>query len=109
VVCTQLLDQTGPCAKNRSRPNPARCNTECAYRLEEAENRKQVDETIGDIVRKIQQAWAKDEFILAEIWEGQLLSHIKRFDDLFAKWQEHPVVMPILQKQHGTSQNALTI
>lgn len=109
VVCTKLLDQTGPCANNRSRPNPARCSTECVYRLEESENRKQVDETIGDIVRKIQQALAKDDFILAEIWEGQLLTHIKRFDDLFVKWQEHPVVMPILQKQRGTSQNALTI
>ena len=109
VICTKLLDQTGPCAKNRSKPNPSRCSTECSYRLEEAENRKQVDETIDDIVRKIQLAWARDDFILAEIWEGQLLAHLKRFDDLFAKWREHPAVMPILQKQNGTTPNVITV
>ena len=109
MICTKLLDQTGPYAKNRSKPNPSRCSTECSYRLEEAENRKQVDETIDDIVRKIQQAWTRDDFILAEIWEVQLLAHIKRFDDLFAKWQNHPAVMPILQKQNGINPNVVTI
>ncbi|WP_395012053.1 hypothetical protein [Undibacterium sp.] len=98
VMCTKLPDQTGPCTKKQSTPNPARCDSQCDYRLEQSENRKQVDETIGDIVFKIKYARARDEFVLAELWEGQLLTHLRRFEDLRLKWSQDSVVNIVLKR-----------
>ncbi|OEZ59015.1 phage integrase family protein [Janthinobacterium sp. HH103] len=99
VICTKLLDQVGPCAKGRSQPNPARCQSDCSFRLEEADNRAQVDETIADIVKKIQRAWAHEDEMLAGVWAGQLVTHVKRFDDLMAKWKTHPIVKTTLNRE----------
>lgn len=99
VMCTKVPEQRGPCTKNQSQPNPSRCSADCRFRLEDAENRQQVDETIADIVNKIESAVSRDDRILAELWEGQLLSHIKRFDDLLKKWQEHPTVASVLVRR----------
>jgi integrase len=105
VICTKLLDQVGPCAKGRSQPNPARCQSDCSFRLEEADNRAQVDETIADIVKKIQRAWAHEDAMLAEVWAGQLVTHVKRFDDLLTKWSTHPIVKSTLNREIRETQD----
>lgn len=101
VICTKLVDQVGPCAKGRSQPNPARCQSDCTFRLEEADNRHQVDEAITDIVQKIQRAWVHEDEILAEVWTGQLMTNLSRFTDLSDKWLKHPVVQSALNRNNG--------
>jgi integrase len=109
VICTKLIDQVGPCAKGRSQPNPARCKSDCSFRLEEADNRLQVDETIADIVKKIQRAWAHEDEMLAEVWAGQLVTHVRRFDDLFAKWSSHPIVKSTLNRDTRKAEDDVAI
>ncbi len=108
VICTKLVDQVGPCAKGRSQPNPARCQSDCTFRLEEADNRHQVDEAITDIVQKIQRAWAHEDEILAEVWTGQLVTNLSRFNDLSVKWLEHPVVKSALNRNNGKAADVET-
>lgn len=98
VLCTKMKDQVGACAKGRSTPNPARCNSGCDHRLEEADYIGQVDGILNNIVKNIQVAQAKNDVILMDLWEGQLHAHIKRFDALYDKWSVHPVVKQILER-----------
>jgi integrase len=98
VLCTKMRDQVGPCALKRSSPNPSKCNSGCHHRLEEADNIGQVDNTLGYIVRNIQAAQAQDDAIQLDALEGQLFTHLKRYDGLHQKWSIHPVVAPILAR-----------
>lgn len=101
VICTKLQDQVGPCAIGKSTPNPGRCQTDCSYRLEESENRKQVDANLAELVRIVEQAYAKNDDILVELWEKQLLEQLNRFSDLATRWKTHELVASLLIKHEG--------
>lgn len=58
----------------------------------------QVNGVQSEIIKNILSAPAQNNLILLEVWEGQLLAHIRRFDVLYQKWRNHVVVAPILAR-----------
>lgn len=106
VVCTKMRDQVGPCALGRSTPNPSRCSSQCDHRLEEADNMGQVDGVLAYIVKNIQIAHAKNDFLAIDAYEGQILAHIRRFDALYEKWSTHPIVAPIIARSVAEVEDA---
>lgn len=99
IICTKLKDEVGPCNKGRSFPNPASCNALCSHRLEEAELRAECDAVIGELVKYLSKAWAQNDDIMASMWSGQIMTHLRRFDEVFAKWNSHSVVIQLLNQE----------
>jgi integrase len=86
VLCTKAIGQAGPCNKKRGQPEPARCQTKCDYRLEEAWHREDVDATIAEALQLYEDELERGEDLVAELWAGQVRANIGRFPDLEAKW-----------------------
>lgn len=97
VLCTKQANQSGPCNRQQSKPDPSRCRTHCSHRLEDATVRDDANGAIEMAIRFVIEAMKEDDEITAEMWKGQILTHIKRFDDVRDKWKDHPIVVSILQ------------
>ncbi len=106
VICTKLQDQVGPCAKGQSMPNPSRCTSQCTYRLEEAQNRRAIEEIMPELLALYRQANAKSDIILAELWEGQIIAQLERFDCVSASWRKDEIIDSILQKAASREQHS---
>ena len=96
VVCTKQVQQAGACNKKVGRPEPSRCRSACSYRLEDAANRVDVDGAIAESVSNYEKAKFNKDEIQEALWEGQIRTHLPRFDDLRIKWSQHPVVASLL-------------
>jgi integrase len=96
VLCTKQGNQTGPCNANHSAPDPARCRTSCAHRLEEGAMRDDAHRSVQQAVEHIEKADADGDEIQKELWAGQVLAHLRRFDSVFDRWKGHPAVRPLL-------------
>jgi len=96
VLCTKAIGQAGPCNKKRGQPEPARCQTKCDYRLEEAWHRKDVDATIAEAVQLYEDELSRGEDLVAELWAGQVRANIGRFPDLETKWMANPKVRELV-------------
>lgn len=95
VLCTKGPHQAGPCNKSVGAPEPARCRSECSHRLEESFLREDTDQAIAEAVRHLETALQDQDEIGAEMWRGQILTHLPRFPDLATKWREHALVAGI--------------
>lgn len=96
VICTKLPGGSGPCTTKVGRPEPSRCAWNCDHRLEEAFLKDDVDRAIDEAVQMYDLEVSSDNEIQAEFWAGQLLAHIRRFDDLSLKWSRNPTVASLL-------------
>lgn len=98
VLCTKRPSEAGPCTKARGMPDPAHCQTACNNRLEQAFLRDDVDRSIEQAVRHLEQAYADGDEYASENWIGQVLALLPRFPDIQKKWIVHPVVSPLFNK-----------
>ncbi|MGV3682136.1 MAG: tyrosine-type recombinase/integrase [Acidovorax sp.] len=101
VICTKLPGSSGPCTAKVGRPEPSRCSWSCNHRLEDALLRDDVDRSIDQAIRMYEVEISSDNEIQAEFWAGQVLAHVRRFDDLFTKWSLHSTVARLLRSQDG--------
>ncbi len=99
VLCTKRPSDAGPCTKARGMPDPAHCQTACDNRLEQAFLRDDVDRSIEQAVRHLEQAYADGDEYASENWIGQVLALLPRFPDIKRKWILHPVVAPLVVKR----------
>jgi hypothetical protein len=96
VICTKLPGSPGPCTKKVGRPEPSRCRWSCDHRLEEPALREDVDGSIAEAVRVYEIEMADANEMGQEFWAGQILAHLRRFEDIERKWLLHPTVMQVL-------------
>jgi hypothetical protein len=100
VMCTKFPGtESGPCNKSKGHPEPARCQTHCNHRLEEAFLREDVDGSIKDALASYEQAGAAGEELVQALWAGQIRAHIVRFQDLREKWMAVPEVRELVEAQ----------
>lgn len=96
VLCTKGAQQSGPCNSRVGHPEPSRCRGNCDHRLEQAAFRDDVDRLLAEAVACLDRAVADDDEITAELWRGQILANLPRFDDLAAKWSANTTVSKLL-------------
>ncbi|MCI5076393.1 hypothetical protein [Oricola sp.] len=85
VLCTKGLGEFGPCTQGRGSPDPGGCRTSCEHRLEMARAKADCAGALDQLLRE--HAIAIEEqagMVLANI-EGQILAHLKRWDDVREK------------------------
>lgn len=99
VICTKLPGSSGPCTKKVGRPEPSRCRWGCDHRLEEAYLRDDIDRSIAEAVRLYELEVADDNEMGQEFWAGQILAHLRRFDDIHRKWAPNSTVMQVVRKE----------
>lgn len=97
VICTKYPGtEAGPCNKSRGKPEPSHCQSHCAYRLEEAFLRDDVDNSIRDAVVAYNKAKEAGDELLEALWAGQVRANIGRFEDLRHKWENDASVQLML-------------
>lgn len=99
VICTKLPGSSGPCTKKVGRPEPSRCRWGCDHRLEEAYLRDDIDRSIAEAVRLYELEVADDNEMGQEFWAGQILAHLRRFDEIHRKWAPNQTVMQVVRKE----------
>lgn len=61
--------------------------------------RDDANRSIEMAVGFIEEALRVDDEIQKELWVGQILSHINRFEDIKMHWRNHPIVAPLLYSE----------
>ena len=82
VVCTKGLGQFGPCTAGRGSPDPGSCRTDCNHRLELAMAKQQCEDALASLIRERRSAIADGAEMLVERFEGQIISELKRWDEV---------------------------
>lgn len=99
IVCTKFPGtESGPCNKSKGAPEPARCQSHCKHRLEEAFLRDDVDASIGEALAAYTEAGKRADDLLQALWADQVRVHLGRFPDLKAKWMEDASVRTIAER-----------
>jgi hypothetical protein len=97
VMCTKFPGtESGPCNKSKGHPEPARCQTDCKHRLEEAFLREDVDGAIQSSVSAYKESGANGEDLVQALWAGQIRAHLGRFEDLREKWMKDSTVQQVV-------------
>lgn len=99
VICTKLPGSSGPCTKKVGRPEPSRCRWGCDHRLEEAYLRDDIDRSIAEAVRLYELEVADDNEMGKELWAGQILAHLRRFEDIHRKWATNSTIIQVVRKE----------
>lgn len=98
IICTKFPGtESGPCNKSKGEPEPARCQSHCKHRLEEAFLRADVDGSIRDAVVAYKDAGERGDDLVQALWVEQVRVHIGRFADLRAKWMQDPLVRSLVK------------
>jgi len=100
VLCTKGPQVPGACTRTSAMPEPSRCRANCDHRLELPVLKNDVDASIAYAVKQLREAVAEDDDAKAEMWRGQILANIGRFDELRNKWESHPVIQNLLQRRY---------
>lgn len=98
VVCTKSPAEAGACTKLRGAPDAGSCQVGCDHRLELAAARADADRVVSDLVARLGRPDVAENELLVARYEGQILTHLKRFDDVRRKWVADPVVAAIVTK-----------
>lgn len=96
IMCTKFAGEAGPCNKSKGRPEPSKCQSHCAHRLEEGFLREDIDGAINDALAAYQHAIVNDETLTAAQWAAQLRAHVSRFPDLRDKWTVNTTVSALM-------------
>jgi integrase len=95
VICTKFPGtERGPCNMSRGHPEPSRCQSQCAHRLEEAFLRTDVDAILEFSIKNFESS--SDDELLKAHWAGQIRANINRFPDLYEKWSSRPEMKSIM-------------
>lgn len=103
VICTKLPNQAGACTRGLGWTEPGNCKSYCYHRFEHSILREDIDLTIHDCVSKFVECERDDDEIGREMWAGQILAHLYRFDDIRDKWISHPVVAKVLLGEEASN------
>jgi integrase len=96
VLCIKGLGEYGPCTRERGAPDPGACRTSCHHRLETSRAKRDCDEAVRALIAERVHARSQDEQMLVANLDGQILSHLKRWDDLRERvLVEHPEIRSI--------------
>lgn len=99
IVCTKFPGtESGPCNNSRGAPEPARCQTYCKHRLEEAFLRDDVDGAIGEALSAYKDAGERGEDLVQALWADQVRLNLGRFADLRDKWLRDPLVRSLAER-----------
>ncbi|MFL9908298.1 hypothetical protein [Paraburkholderia sp. RL17-337-BIB-A] len=101
VICTKFPGESGPCNRNRGYPEPSKCQSKCAHRLEQRFLHDDVDGAIEQCVASYEDAVRDEESLIASHWAAQIRSHVVRFKDLYKKWLLHPTVKSLMSLDSG--------
>lgn len=96
VLCTKGPQVPGACTPSTAMAEPSRCRASCDHRLELGFLRDDVDQAIRFAVAQVEAATADDDEMKAEMWRGQILMNIDRFDSLKAEWSSNAIVNDLL-------------
>lgn len=96
IICTKGPQESGPCNKKLGAPEPSRCRAHCGHRLEDAALRDDVDRLLAEAVKHYEDECQDRNEIQMEFWAGQVLTNLRRFEDLHQKWRVHPTVEAIV-------------
>lgn len=99
ILCTKLPGESGPCNKRKGRPEPSRCQSSCAHRLEEAFLREDVDSSIRYAIDAYAHATLAEQPLTAEHWAAQIRENLPRFPDVQQKWMGHPTVQALTSSE----------
>jgi integrase len=100
VLCTKGPQVAGACTPSTAMPEPSRCRSSCDHRLELAFLKDDVDKSIAFAVNELQQAVSEEDEVKAEMWRGQILANIGRFEVLREKWVSHPAIGDLLRHRN---------
>ncbi len=96
VFCTKRLGEWGPCSRKKGQADRSNCQETCDHRLEEPWLRADADGCVADALAGYERAIADDEVLLQSFWVDQVRRNVVRFEDLHAKWIQHPVIAQIM-------------
>lgn len=97
IICTKFAGtESGPCNQSLGHPEPARCDTSCSHRLEEAFLREDVDGAIADAVQFYQNCKSQCDDLGQSFWAAQIRTHLLRFTDIYEKWKINFTVKEII-------------
>jgi integrase len=96
VLCIKMLHQSGACNRRVGHPEPSKCRSECAHRLERGFLHDDVDRIIDESLANYRQCRTEDDSILEGYWAGQILANVRRFPDLLTKWSVVPEISALL-------------
>jgi|GEM_PF-3551511 len=86
ITCIKQAGQYGPCSKGIGAPNPARCKVACEHRLEDAQGARHADALISFLIARLASEDLASQPLLRANLEGQLLTQLRRFSDVRARW-----------------------
>ncbi|MFN5156323.1 MAG: hypothetical protein ACK5Y8_16240 [Betaproteobacteria bacterium] len=96
VFCTKRLGEWGPCSRKKGQADRSNCQETCDHRLEEPWLRADADGCVADALAGYERAMVDDEVLLQSFWADQVRRNVVRFEDLRAKWMQHPVIAQIM-------------
>jgi hypothetical protein len=103
IYCTLPTGEGGPCSKSQSGANPAYCQSGCLFQLLTTYNKVKAEDSIPEIIKNLQRAVDEDEPMLIAQWSGQLNNWLYRWEEIYKKWKNHPLVKlyaPIAEVLH---------
>src|SRR5690606_36707906 len=67
IICIKGPDEPAQCARGNSITNRAKCQSDCRHRVVDPLMEREFDESIAECVARLEQAWAKEEDMMAEM------------------------------------------
>lgn len=101
VLCTKGPQVSGACTPSTAMAEPSRCRASCDHRLELGFLRDDVDKAIRFAVAQVEAATVEDDEMKAEMWRGQILMNIDRFESLKAAWSSNAIVNDLLESRRA--------
>ncbi|MBB2777879.1 UNVERIFIED_ORG: hypothetical protein HNP28_003221 [Comamonas terrigena] len=98
IICTKFPGtESGPCNQSKGAAEPARCQSHCKHRLEEAFLREDVDKSIDAAISAFKESTNRGDDLIASLWADQVRLHLDRFKDLRKKWLQNPDVRALIK------------
>ena len=85
VLCTKAPGEFGKCTKGRGKADAGACQSDCAHRLELSLERAQCREQTVYLLNLYDVSTANGEIMKAASLKGQILSELKRWNDVRAE------------------------
>lgn len=102
VFCTKRSGEWGPCSRKKGEADRASCQESCDHRLEEPWLRIDTEGCIEEAVAGYERAAVDGEVLLQSFWGDQVRRNVVRFDDLCAKWMQHPTIAHLMASTQST-------
>jgi hypothetical protein len=106
VFCTKRLGEWGPCSRKKGQADRSNCQETCDHRLEEPWLRADADGCVADALAGYVRASADGEVLLQSFWADQVRRNVVRFEDVRAKWMQHPVIVQIMADREPVAAEA---